>query len=963
MNILWLDYETFSGQDIKNGTYAYAKNPTTEALLAGYAINYDPVKLWDAASMEPMPDDLKAALEDPDCIIIAWNAPFEMAITRYVLGYNIPNHRWRDAMVQAYYCALPGKLEDVAKIVGTSVPKMTEGRRLIKKFCCPRKPTKKDPSTRVMPWDAETDWALFCQYCMTDVNVMREAMARLEPFAMPDSEWQMWFLDQKINQAGFPINRKFVANADRLSRVEQARLLKIMAEETGLVNANSGPQLLGWLRERGYPYSDLTKDSVAKCLDREQGTDEVREILLLRQDSSKTSVKKYPTILRATCDDDRLRGTLQFGGASRTLRWAGRITQFQNLPRPVKWLEKEIDAASRIVEASNQLSDMHLYYPDVMPVLTSLIRSSIQAHPGKILNVADLASIETRVLGWLAGCKGILDVYAAGLDAYRAFASIVYKKNYELITKAERNICKPAVLGCGYSLGTVGLKAYAESMFVEMTMEEAELAKKTYRETYWEVPVLWDKLKEAAFYVVQTGKPTSIDHLRFDAKGPFLRIQLPSGRHLHYFKPRIETLEAPWSTPDRYAEVDALTYMGVNQKTRKWERISTHAGMLCVAEGTPVVTDRGLVAIQDVTSTDLVWDGQEWVSTGGAVHNGQREIISVCGVGMTPDHLVLTETGWRRADETEGHHRYESGVPDSYKTDGTGTGRKEQMGSKVRVWDREGVEPVNTTKQPLSWYGSFVRVHEEPNHIEAKKDARHVPSPSLCSLAVDERALHIANSPSMAQLWRARNSGLRGVVGLFRELLGGYGADVLRRIGLGSDRQQRELRTEQLPLGNPEGEQQQQARFGKSEWRDDTRHFGPDRDRQDDPLLPAPQRMPLRIDRVTTRHHSKVFDLIDCGPRNRFTVVDSSGRLLILHNCENCVQGIARDILAEGLKAADAEGLEIVGHVHDEIISHDPITDTAALDTLLECMTRVPAWAEGLPLDAAGYSSFIYKKD
>lgn len=963
MNILWLDYETFSGQDIKNGTYAYAKDPTTEALLAGYAINYDPVKLWDAASMEPMPDDLEAAFEDPDCIIIAWNAPFEMAITRYVLGYNIPNHRWRDAMVQAYYCALPGKLEDVAKIVGTSVPKMTEGRRLIKKFCCPRKPTKKDPSTRVMPWDAETDWALFCQYCMTDVNVMREVMARLEPFAMPDSEWQMWFLDQKINQAGFPINRKFVANADRLSRVEQARLLKIMAEETGLVNANSGAQLLGWLRERGYPYADLTKDSVAKCLDREQGTDEVREILLLRQDSSKTSVKKYPTILRATCDDDRLRGTLQFGGASRTLRWAGRITQFQNLPRPVKWLESQIDAASRIVESSNQLSDMHLYYPDVMPVLTSLIRSSIQAHPGKILNVADLASIETRVLGWLAGCKGILDVYAAGLDAYRAFASIVYKKNYELITKAERNICKPAVLGCGYSLGTVGLKAYAESMFVEMTMEEAELAKKTYRETYWEVPVLWDKLKEAAFYVVQTGKPTSIDHLRFDAKGPFLRIQLPSGRHLHYFKPRIETLEAPWSTPDRYAEVDALTYMGVNQKTRKWERISTHAGMLCVAEGTPVVTDRGLVAIQDVTSTDLVWDGQEWVSTGGAVHNGQREIISVCGVGMTPDHLVLTETGWRRADETEGHHRYESGIPHRNKIGGFEFEGKENVGGPLRLRRREDNGDVRNAEDVEERGYGFVRVHETSDHGCEEQHARHVGAPGVLGVAFDARQMPSANPSSLAQLRSAWNFGLRSLGSILRDFLGGHGADVLRRLGFGPDRQQRKLRTGQLPLGNAPGELQQQAKLRQGEWRDGPGYIHPDGDRRYHAVLPAEKRLPLALDRVRTGSQSQVFDLIDCGPRHRFTVVDSSGRLLILHNCENAVQAIARDILAEGLKAADQEGLEIVGHVHDEIISHDPITDTAALDTLLECMTRVPAWAKGLPLDAAGYSSFIYKKD
>lgn len=726
--IVHLDYETFSACDIKNGTYAYAKHPSTEVLLAAYKVNDSPTCLWDASDLSPIPDALVNLFNDPEAIFSAFNAAFEREITKHVLGFDIPIERWRCTMVEAYYCAFSGGLGEVAKQMGLPIEKDSDGKRLIRKFCTPRTPTKKNPAIRTYPTDNLEDWVRFGLYCMRDVDVEHKMAQTLSRYPMPDSEWQNWFLDQKINRTGFPINRKFVQSATLLADKEKGRLLHLLGGFTQLENPNSGSQLLGYLQSIGYPHDNLRKDTIALYLVTDLPTDEIRTILELRQDASKSSTSKYPTILNAMCDDDRLRGTLQFAGATRTMRWAGRIAQFQNLPRPVKWIEKEVESAARIVEHARTLSDTQLYYPDLMPVLSSLIRCSVQAHEGRILNVADLASIETRVIGWLADCKGILDVYAQGLDAYKAFATRMFHKPYDQITKTERNIAKPPVLGCfsgntlvltidgwkrisevtqqdllfdghdwvrsegahfmgrketvdfngvsvtpdhllltdegewrpvseclrsenlnrsvmsagrsalsgtllgheagaeptfvsvgvgpsadrtvvlpvydivncgprsryvvltaegpvvahncGYFLGTNGLLEYAKTMFVTMTREQAEDAKNAYRETYWEVVELWDRIKQAAFYTVKTGKSASIPKLRFDKHGPFLRMRLPSGRHIHYFQPRVEMVEAPWSTAQKPAEIEALTYMGQNQVTRKWERTSTHPGKL-----------------------------------------------------------------------------------------------------------------------------------------------------------------------------------------------------------------------------------------------------------------------------------------------------------------------------------------------------------------------------------------------
>lgn len=581
MRRMHLDYETFSEFDLKKfGGNGYFRHLSTAVRMAAYGFDDDDVRHWDA-TREPMPDDLRQALLDPETIIYAWNAAFEMGITEHVLGIRVPIERWRDTMVMALYVSLPASLERAAKIVKTPLPKMSEGKRLIRKFCLPRKPTKKNPATVILPEDDPEDWQLFIEYNIRDVEVERDVYHKLKNYAPPESEWALWALDQKINQNGYPINLDFVSKVCALVDEEKALLEDELKELTGLDNPNSVTQFQPWLQERGYLYKSLDKEHVAKALAGSDINADARQALELRQEASKSSVSKYPKILLASNEDSRLRGTMQFYGA-RTGRWSGRIAQFQNLPRPAKWIESQTDRYADMILRVRDIHELRMLVENPMEVFSSLVRASIQAPPGFDLVVADLASIETRVLGWIAECTGILGVYKAGKDAYKEFATLMFRKIYEEVTKAERNLAKPPVLGCGYMLGAKGLARYAEAMGVTMTVDEADYAKNIYRETYWEVPVHWQKLDRAFRRAIDTGRPTELFGLYFDVKGPFVRIRLPSGRHLYYLKPRIETVVAPWSTKDRPATIDAITYEAPTSEAGSggWGRTTTHAGKI-----------------------------------------------------------------------------------------------------------------------------------------------------------------------------------------------------------------------------------------------------------------------------------------------------------------------------------------------------------------------------------------------
>lgn len=604
-----IDFETFSTVSLPNvGVSRYTRHPTTEALMAAWSLNDVKQKQWVPAEGMAMPPELREALEDPHVIKWAWNAPFEINVTRNVLGIDTPLESWRDTMVLALTCSLPGKLEKAGPVVDLpdDKQKSAKGRRLMKKFSEPRKPTKTKPDTRVFWYEDYQAWLEYLDYNDQDETAERAIYHKLKAYQPSDEEWALWHLDQRINEAGIPINMRMVRNAITIYESTLKEKLDEMAEITGLENANSGPQLLPWLKDHGYPFDDLKKGHVQRAIERAQEDglsedDPYRQVLELRAETSRTSPKKFHALRRAVDvnDDDPnfgvLRYAFQFAGAARTWRWGGRLFQPQNLPRPIKKLEKGIEIHAKNVEHLNA-GCFNIVYNKPMDVLASCIRPAAQAPEGYVFLDADLNAIENRVLGWLAECEKILRVFRLGRDPYIDFATYLFGRAYDELfaeykagDSSKRTIAKPGVLGCGYMLGpgeerinfktgekeATGLLGYAWNMHVtQFTQEQSALSVETFRREFSEVKDYWYGIEKAAKQCIRSGKAIEFGHIRFDRKGPFMRMILPSGRALHYCRPRIEDVRAPWG------EIKpTITYESQNDR-KQWVREPTHPGKL-----------------------------------------------------------------------------------------------------------------------------------------------------------------------------------------------------------------------------------------------------------------------------------------------------------------------------------------------------------------------------------------------
>ena len=550
MTRLHLDWESKSEIDLtQQGLDVYSAHPSTKVIMGAWAINDGRVKHWDANDGS-IPAELKEALLDPHVERWAFNGQFERVMARRVLGIKTPYEGWRCTKVLAHTQSFVGQLGQIVKQMGLpqDVEKDADGKRLIKKFCMPQRTTKAQPLRWRDRWTDEEDWERFCQYNVQDVVAERDGLYHeLIKYPPPDIEWQLYEIDQRTNDRGLPINRRFVENASAMSKLRQAELTQELVDVTDLANPNSPKQLLEWVQSRGYPFDDLRKDTVKKVLAEnaeqaqlqlevmveagEEGDDadifydpqtfeggflsgEAVQALRLRQQAARTSVKKYDKILKLMGPGDRLRFGLQFHGASRTGRDAGRGLNPQNLSRPPAELDVSKDAlkagvdedailvmVTKIVE-SGDYEALKLAVSEPMNALAGIVRSSIGLpdDADEELCAADLSSIETVVIGWTSGCKRLLDVFRNKKDAYKDFGSMMYKMAYEDIVGKLRQNSKPAVLGCGFRLGggelidgkRTGLWGYAEAMGINMTREESHKAVHTFRkEAYPEVPYLW----------------------------------------------------------------------------------------------------------------------------------------------------------------------------------------------------------------------------------------------------------------------------------------------------------------------------------------------------------------------------------------------------------------------------------------------------------------------------------------
>lgn len=605
MTVLSLDFETRGRLDLRKvGLDAYTADPSFQVLMAAYRIDQEPLQHWEVHE-RPIPADLRDALLDPNVHKWAFNAAFERVVTKRGLGLDTPYEGWRCGMVLAYMRSFVGGLADVGEQLGVSADKQKDkiGKQLISLFCQPQRITKANRH-EWRDWNTDPDrWDQFCEYNKQDLVAEEAIRDRLAPFPTLEDEWAFYCLDQIVNDRGMPVDLDFVRNVKAMSDRRRDELLREMETITGLENANSVSQLLPWLQARGYPYDDIRKESVQKALNRVDelwgGTEApIVSVLQRRLWAARTSTKKADAALATVGEGSRIRHMYQFAGASRTSRFSGKGVQPQNLARTPKVFEdiSALDCATNLIRRGDYES-CSLYVDEPMMMFSGCMRGMFRGE----FHVCDYSSIESVGLAWIARCESMLDVFREKRDIYKDFASRIYKKPYEEITPAERQVAKPGALGCGYRLGPgktvdghkTGLLAYAESMGVELSQDEAEKVVKTFRDTYPEVKQLWYDCEEAVQYVIKKRRPYNVGYLCFDMRSPYLVIRLPSGRHLYYYLPRLERRIVATDRVRRVYEKGhfvgeeietyervVMTYMGRNQKKNKWERLEAHGGIV-----------------------------------------------------------------------------------------------------------------------------------------------------------------------------------------------------------------------------------------------------------------------------------------------------------------------------------------------------------------------------------------------
>ena len=565
MRYLHIDIETFSSVNLaKSGVYRYAEAADFEILLFGYSIDSGEVHVVDLANGEQLPDDVLSALTDESVTKWAFNAQFErVCLSRYLglpVGRYITPSSWRCTMVWSATLGLPLSLEGVGAVLGLEKQKLTKGKDLIRYFCTPVK-LKDGTFSRHYPAEAGERWESFKKYNKRDVEVEISIQKRLSKFPVPETEWQNYILDQQINDRGILLDMDLVKQAIRCNEKLRSEQLKTAREITGLDNPNSTVQLKGWLSEHGIEAESLSKNAVDELL--EEASDEVAKMLHLRKQLAKSSVKKYTAMENAVCQDNRARGLIQFYGANRTGRYAGRLIQVQNLPQNHL---SDLEQARTLVK-QGQYSDIEMLYDFVPFVLSELIRTAFIPKDGHSFFVADFAAIEARVIAWIAGEHWRQGVFENGGDIYCASASQMFHVPVEKngVNGHLRQKGKIAELALGYG-GSVGaLKAMGA---LQMGLNETELKPlvDAWRQSNSNIVQLWWAVDRAVKDCMKTKTAAETHGIRFVYQSGILFIVLPSGRKLAYVKPRIG---------ENKFGGESVTYEGVSG-TKKWERIESY---------------------------------------------------------------------------------------------------------------------------------------------------------------------------------------------------------------------------------------------------------------------------------------------------------------------------------------------------------------------------------------------------
>lgn len=571
IKVLEIDIETYSSVDLlKCGLHKYAESEDFAILLFAYACDDKPVQIVDFASGEKLPERIFQALTDKGILKTAFNAAFERICIGKYYGIDLPIDQWECTMVRSAMLGLPLSLAQVGKVLKLEDQKMTEGKALIKYFSCPCKPTKVNGGrTRNLPQHAPDKWSTFKSYCIRDVEVERSIRTKTKGFRIPDNEKELYVIDQRINDRGVLLDMNMVYNAIRMDTIYKGKLNAEAAELSGLGNPNSVAQLRTWLESQtGETVSSLNKKDIPDLL-KNADSDIVQRMLVIRQEMAKTSTKKYEAMANAACTDDRVRGLLQFYGANRTGRWAGRLVQVQNLPQ--NHIE-DLDLARNLVK-DGDLEMLEMMYGNVPDTLSQLIRTAFIAKPDHVFMVCDFSAIEARVIAWLAGEQWRLDVFRTHGKIYEASAAMMFHVPVESITKMDprRQKGKIAELALGYQGGVSAIKAMGGE---KMGLSENEMQDivTNWRKANPAIVSLWNEVQSAAIACIESKQPSSIrGGITFRLSLGALMVELPSGRSLSYPRPHIGE--------NRFGS-KSICYEGLNQVTKQWGTQETYGGKL-----------------------------------------------------------------------------------------------------------------------------------------------------------------------------------------------------------------------------------------------------------------------------------------------------------------------------------------------------------------------------------------------
>lgn len=1007
------DLETFSPIPLKDGTHKYSEG--VEIMVWAWAVEDGPVLVWDIvnrylhwqdelsglweakAIKGNTPDELQQVLLDSDMLVWFHNGGmFDFVMldrTMPALAQLITPERRRDTMVQAFAHGLPGALEKLghALNITESERKHKEGKRLVQLFCKPQNEdfVKKFGTNRASKKTHPAEWQRFIEYAGGDITTMRAAHKKMPMWNYRSKQIDLWLTDLTINSRGFQIDMEMVAAAISSSDRAKALLAKrtqVLTDDV-VQSANQRDELLKFILEiHGVELPDMQADTLERRMDDPDLPDAVKELIGIRLQASMNSVAKYKTLQRGVSSDGRLRGGAQFRGAARTGRWGHRLFQHGNMPRP-----SLPDALTDVGIDAMKLGVAELVVDDVMELCRSAVRKAIVAPRGKKLIVLDYSNIEGRYAAWLAHEDWKLEAFrqfdaGIGYDLYILAYAKSFNVEPEVVGKKspERQIGKVEELmfqyGGGVGAWITGAATYGihldkmteavwptlpewavkeANSFLQWLYEEAnaraekrtskgvplaeveekraaemlkarlglteqvfiacDAIKRLWRKAHPAISSWWASKDEEhasleatlrkAYYT--PGEVFESRRVKFRRDGGWMRIGMPSGRALCY--PSIKIDEKNGS----------ITYAGFNQYTRQWGRVGTYGGKLCIAAGTLVLTaHRGWIPIEEVTSVDRVWDGVTgWVPTRGAVAKGRKEVVKAYGAWMTHDHEVLTTEGWKHASQSARHNRAYCRLPAGVEVPQQQRAAVSVVGGVRRlrreVGDgRERVSKAGRSRAPL-----VMRVHAQADDRGGQHQARDVSTSGVRSLAQHGRSLSVTDASGVGELWRAWHQGVRALVKVVQQLLGRHGADVPTGSDDRAQRQQPWVQSEELRVGDVQAASRQSA-----------------------------------------RQYAEVFDLMDCGPLNRFTIAAGSAPLVV-HNCENITQGIACDQLAEPMLELERAGYPIVFHVHDEIVMETPDTDEYNLETASEIMCRDLGWNRGVPLAVAGFETDRYRKE